>query len=431
MTKSVRHLKGQNPWGVFFPLGLVPLSIYLVSIALGGRQNEEVIEVNNRKQLFIDYRFSAEAEGIRLSVNPPQKRGLVIKGEYPWEEGWMGAYATVIDDEGVYKMWYRAHSLGKDGKRGRTSFCYATSQDGIHWEKPRLGLVDFNGHLDNNIVLVEGELNSVFLDPQASPEQRYKALLTIGWPDPEKGGVYIAYSADGLRWQTHPQRLLPLVPDTQNQVFYDTRLGKYVAYVRCWAPWRKMGRIEIENLLEPWPYDQSVKPYHIWGEDKVPVPSYEFHHAISYDEHDPPITDIYTPCVVQYPWAEEVYLAFPSIYYHFPEPPEGKYPNDGLLEVQLAVSREGMTFHRPERRPYIPLGLRGGPEGGSIYMLLGMIRRGDEIYQYYTAFAHSHGEYVGLKELRGIGGIYLAVQRLDGFMSVDADFPRLAIYLGV
>ena len=35
--------------------------------------------------------------------------------------------------------------------------CYAESDDGVHWVKPELGLVDFKGGTKNNICLIEGE----------------------------------------------------------------------------------------------------------------------------------------------------------------------------------------------------------------------------------------------------------------------------------
>jgi len=57
-----------------------------------------------------------------------------------------------------------------------------------------------------------------------------------------------------------------------------------------------------------------------------------------------------------------------------------------------------------------------------LYMGIGMIRRGNEIYQYYTGFWHSHGEYVGFPEIRNMGKIIRVVQRLDGFVSADADY---------
>lgn len=380
------------------------------------------IDVGSRKQLFIDRRFIAASENVTFAMNPPEKHGIVLQAEYPWEAGWIGAGDTIIDDAGQYRMWYRCMARGKDGKLGRNSFCYAESTDGIHWKKPMLGLTKWPGDeysekCDQTNCLPVG-LGTVFLDPTAPAEQRYKILKDMHWPDPEKAGLRVGVSPDGIRWTMNQTRLLPFSPDTSNQVFYDTRLLKYVAYVRTWAPLRKVGRIEIEKLFEPWPYDKTQKPNYVFGEGKISAPSHEIQQAIVYDELDPPETDIYTPAVHQYAWADDAYFAFPSVYGHFPRS-SAKYGNDGLVDIQLAVSRDGVAFERPIRLPYIPLGVRGGPEGGSLYLCLGMIRRGPEIYQYYTGFEHSHGEYVGLKELRDMGGIRLAVQRLDGFISAD------------
>jgi len=380
------------------------------------------IEVGNRKQLFIDRRFIAASEAVTLVLNPPEKRGLVLQAEYPWEAGWVGYADTIIEDAGRYRMWYHCMARGKNGKLGRGFLCYAESTNGIHWQKPMLGLTNWPGgeygekRDDTNILPLD--VGTVFLDPSAPAEQRYKILQYPEWPDPEKGGVCVGTSPDGIHWTINPTRLLPCYPDSVNQVFYDQRLRKYVAYIRTWAPLRKVGRIEITELFQPWPYDKTQKPYRIWGKDKIPVPSTEVPQAISYDELDPPDTDLYTSAVHQYAWADDAYFAFPAVYGQFPKPP-AKYANDGLLDIQLAISRDGVTFERPLRSPYIPLGVRGGPEGGSLYLDVGMIRRGSEIYQYYTGFSQSHGEYPGFKELRDMGGIRLAVQRLDGFISAD------------
>ena len=134
---------------------------------------------------------------------------------------------------------------------------------------------------------------------------------------------------------------------------------------------------------------------------------------------DPLETDIYTPAVSLYPWAEDVYVAFPSVFYHFDV---GQRGITGLIEAQLAVSRDGVRFERPDRsHTYIPLGLRGGPDGGSLYMAPGLARLGDEIYHYYVAYATPHelnqGDWV-----EGWGAVYLAVQRVDGFVSADAAY---------
>jgi hypothetical protein len=85
------------------------------------------------------------------------------------------------------------------------------------------------------------------------------------------------------------------------------------------------------------------------------------------------------------------------------------------------VSRDGIHWSRPDRTPYVPLGLKGSWDGGQIHMSLGMIRKGDEIWQYYGATEHTHGAYEGT-DSNYVGGVARLVQRLDGFMSADAEY---------
>jgi hypothetical protein len=123
---------------------------------------------------------------------------------------------------------------------------------------------------------------------------------------------------------------------------------------------------------------------------------------------------------VEYPWAQAAYLSFPSAYLHFPEPPEGRYGNDGLLDIQMAVSRDGVEFHRVERAPYVRLGPEGEADSLSNYMAVGMLRRGDSIIQLHGAYDVTHGLPEGEQALP-IGAFCAVRQRLDGFVSADAD----------
>ena len=82
--------------------------------------------------------------------------------------------------------------------------------------------------------------------------------------------------------------------------------------------------------------------------------------------------------------------------------------------MQLAASRDGVAFDRL-RTPYVGLGLMAELQlGGSVYMGVGLVRRGNYIYQYYAEGACTHGYYD-----RDVH-IWQAKQRLDGFVSVDA-----------
>ncbi|MFH1924730.1 MAG: hypothetical protein ABIP48_33175 [Planctomycetota bacterium] len=105
----------------------------------------------------------------------------------------------------------------------------------------------------------------------------------------------------------------------------------------------------------------------------------------------------------------------------------GEADGDGLFQVQLAVSQDGIHFER-YRRPYLKAGLirdRRGVEGeldcGLVNMGVGMVRRGDELYQYYVGCRRTHID-PRAAQARGIRGesVFRAVQRLDGFVSADA-----------
>jgi hypothetical protein len=141
--------------------------------------------------------------------------------------------------------------------------------------------------------------------------------------------------------------------------------------------------------------------------------------AFGYDEDDP----IDNPAVGEYPWAQNAYFSFPSPYLHFPPPSAGKYANDGLLDIQMAVSSDGVEFQRLSREPYVPLSLEGKPDSKSLYMAVGMLRVGDYLYQYYGGYSETHGAHDVLRrEGKPRGSMCAVRQRLDGFVSADAAY---------
>lgn len=84
-------------------------------------------------------------------------------------------------------MWYQAWP--------GCYLCYVTSEDGVHWTKPNMGLVDYEGSKDNNILLQIGYGAGVLFDPRdPDPERRYKLAY---W---EHNGTSIAFSPDGIHW---------------------------------------------------------------------------------------------------------------------------------------------------------------------------------------------------------------------------------------
>ena len=79
-----------------------------------------------------------------------------------------------------------------------------TRLEDINWIKPKLGLVDFGGSRQNNIVDVDLGLAyafSCFIDPhETDPRQKYKCC----WGHPGKIRACLGYSADGIRSYHQP-----------------------------------------------------------------------------------------------------------------------------------------------------------------------------------------------------------------------------------
>ena len=52
-----------------------------------------------------------------------------------------------------FRMWYGAHLVDESAPTGiRYKVCYAFSEDGIRWRRPRLGQVEWEGSRENNIL---------------------------------------------------------------------------------------------------------------------------------------------------------------------------------------------------------------------------------------------------------------------------------------
>ena len=176
---------------------------------------------------------------------PVQHPEPVLWPDRAWEEWGIGAYNTVWREaDGQWRMWYDATMETGLPMEGARRLGYAESADGLHWEKPVLGLVEFRSSRANNIVapLVEQQSMqgaTVLRDERAAAEERYKLWTKFQPTDEERAqgvepGLWAMHSADGLRWQYYPDQPNPprTMCDTQNMFFWDDRLGLYVGYTR-------------------------------------------------------------------------------------------------------------------------------------------------------------------------------------------------------
>ena len=389
------------------------------------------LDMGGRKQLFIDHRFIAAHENVELHVNPPVKRpGAVIQCDKLWD-AFNITFLTVAEDDGIYKMWYHAFDGDQwtPGAAGMSRLCYAVSRDGLSWEKPSLGIVDYEGSNENNILIENMKTGHVFIDPHGRPEERYKIIYTnLDLPEPEK--LRVGVSDDGVHWRLPTDDTAPYAPDSQQIAFWDGRIGKYVVYLRSFVNpagdlmtcpiseytpeyGRAVSRVELDDIVRPWTDKDSLAPL--------------METVLRSDELDPPDFDIYTSAAYQYPYAADAYFMFPMVYQHLKVNRETSVPNDGVNDGQLCASRDGIHWMRYDRRTYLERGLPCEPDCGICAPTGCLIRRGDYLHQYYRGWPYTHGGFRRLtqqqrrsREHWGRSHVGVAAQRLDGFVSADA-----------
>ena len=142
-----------------------------------GETAQEPIALGTARQLLFDNMFLEKSEGITLRViSPVQEPEPVLVADRPWERGGIGAYNTVMREDGKFRMWYDLITTDRQGT-SRRLVCYAESADGIHWEKPEVGLIEFDGSAANNMVAPP--------EPGASQQgasvMRDDRALPVGW----------------------------------------------------------------------------------------------------------------------------------------------------------------------------------------------------------------------------------------------------------
>ena len=200
-------------------------------------ESEEALQIGNKLELFVDNYLIHKLIDIQFKQHQPRDIGSVLRFDKPWE-GAHSAYCTVIKDGESYKMYYRGTpESGADGNAGEYT-CYAESDDGIHWEKPNLGIYEIMGTLKNNVILYNdvplSHNFSPFLDtnPNASSDERYKAFGGV-----EKSGLFGFTSKDGIHWKKIGKTPLFIKGafDSQNVAFWSEKEQQYVLYFRTWS----------------------------------------------------------------------------------------------------------------------------------------------------------------------------------------------------
>ncbi len=146
--------------------------------------------------------------GVKLEMLRPHKHPknpILERGKAGEPDEHEATLPVVIYDDGLWRMWYRA--IPSNSNWYKSLIAYAESDDGVSWRKPKLGLSEFNGSRENNLVNAERGLStiSVMYDKEAPPERRYVlAGADMSWYDEwylnSPSTTRIDVSPDGLQW---------------------------------------------------------------------------------------------------------------------------------------------------------------------------------------------------------------------------------------
>ncbi|WP_395748948.1 hypothetical protein [Prosthecobacter sp.] len=388
--------------------------------------------------LFVDDHEILYRSGTRRQMHVPKRHAgnpLVVGPTVKNQAGYNSVHRD--PETGRFQMWYQLS--GKD-----TAVCYAESADGIVWNKPELDVVAHPGITDRNVVLdsVEQYGASVVVDaPGGDPERRYKmAYWSIPHAVPEaeagkdprgkNGGMFVAFSADGIHWNKQPGPVLrgaygrmsepPKVGEEHDfgvhssvsdvlDAMYDPLRKKYVVYAKAWidAPdgmtyWKRaIVRTESDDFLK-WSLPQLVMaPDEFDGVRPADYPGtrrgVQLHGAPAFLHHG-------------------VYFALVQV---------ADFETHGLQPIELATSRDGIAWQRPFRStPFMGTVENGnGFDASRIFSNATPVVLDDEMRFYYAGaenpwqFGRRENEW-GSKKRMPKTGIGLAMLPLDRFAGV-------------
>lgn len=379
----------------------------------------EIIDVSCGRQLFVDD-FLIES----TDLTPEYHKAVKFEGnpvlfpELPWEIEQSPTACPFSggvwydEEEGIFKIWY-------EGGWHR-NMCYATSRDGIHWDRPELDLCEgtnkilpYEGYEDEKnfggLDYLRPDSTTVFIDYGCPNDEKYKLFLR------NPGGLnygIVAVSRDGIHFDRF--KATSDVED-RSTVFYNPFRKKWVYSIRrCDSETgeRKRDYRECDDYLEG----------ASWTDDEV----HDWMRCDEYDLPDPHFDrkpQLYNVDCVGY---ESIMLGMFQIYYG---PGNAAAEAQGVPKTTALIpmySRDGYHFTRPSREGIIGSEmLKGAWDRGYIQSVGGgTVINGDELWIYYSAFAGDEN-YKGLPWT--VNGCYrngatgLAKLRRDGFVSMNGE----------
>ncbi len=306
----------------------------------------QLVGPDRTKQLVLDARVIQSVTNAKLTLGTVEKeaRNPLIHADQPWENALNNLYPNVLWDADAhqFKLWYKCVLTDKDVIAKMADpvtihdqgwfLLYATSRDGLAWEKPAVGQFGFGGSTANNAVARDTPNVGVFRDPHdPDASRRFKMVYDIGLGQPRT-----RFSPDGMKWSEpqEPKGFASYNCDTHNNALWDERSGKYVWFTKAFLGERLVARFESTDFVN-------------WKSSGVVLRST----LAEGRTHQ-------TYCLPVFPYANG-YLGFVMMYHAL---------LDRAVDCELAWSPDTVNWTRlAPGTPFIPRGAKGTYDSACIY----------------------------------------------------------------
>ena len=352
--------------------------------------------------LFVDDFIVAAKTGLARTYHPFQKHAgnPVLVADEPWEFTIVYIYGTVMHDAtGGYRMWYHTLRLSDPNDTG-SNILYATSSDGIHWDKPALGIREWNGSTANNMFFTrptKSGITSVMHTPwDPDPARQYKFM------NKDNDGYWAAWSPDGIHVTDSPLNPVFTGGSDVGQFTWDPHTQRFLGYVKNNSYVNDLRRRSVALTtttdIETWPAEELILEVDSYDDRWVPSGTVQRTHLYG---------------LSAFPY-ESMYMGFLWIFRATDV--DGYYL--GPVFAEIVSSHDGITWTREEgtRLAMLPLGPAGAWDDGQLYTARAPVLDGDTLKIYYGACDKEHGTALNQTTC----AIGLATLRKDGFASLDA-----------
>ena len=329
----------------------------------------------------------------RVEEGQQDDKNPLLEPGKPWDIGGVFSHGTVLKDplDNRWKAWQISTPLSRPLGPGTWThdrrLTLLESADGEKWQRPELELVPWEGHDRTNILLgLWSSYASVNIDPEREVPYEMFIFRYPGYPgaggrieglplpageEKHPYGLYRYRSVNGQKWTAVEG---PIKLNTTDSCFiYRFSGGQYVAYHKTEMPAFPGGLA---------PYDIADGGLRLIGrrtsEDGTTW-SDPTRLVMTPDWRDPADTQFMELCPMEGPGG---FIATLTVYHNHTQ----------RIDLQLAASRDGIHWWRPDRRPALPNPPLGEYGGGMIWPMRRPVQDGDRIYVYYAGNESLHGD---------------------------------------